>query len=143
VVFGLTVLAFGLRAYHRGEQPYWWDELLTVWVSETPVPVLLRTLNAATSNATDLNPPLFYVITHYWIQMFSPKEGDVRMLSALIGALTVPVIVLLGETLFSITVGFAAGLLFTLSPLAIYYGYQTRNYSLLAFLTALANPKNF
>lgn len=130
------MLAFGLRAYHRGVQPYWWDELLTVWVSEAPIPILLRTLNAATSNATDLNPPLFYLLTHLWMNVSSPKEGDVRLLSAVIGALTVPVIVLLGETLFSLTVGLAAGVLFALSPLAIYYGFQTRNYSLLTFLAA-------
>lgn len=134
----LTLFAFGLRAYHIGVQPYWWDELLTVWVSEAPIPTLLRTLNAATSNATDLNPPLFYLLTHGWIRAFSPKEGDVRLLSAVIGALTVPAIYLLGRTLFSVPVGLGAAFLFAVSPLGIYYGYQARDYSLLTFLAVAA-----
>src|SRR5690606_20414704 len=54
------------------------------------------------------------------------------------GVLTVAAVIALGRRLFGATAGALAGLMAALSPLAVYYGQETRMYALLGLCAALS-----
>jgi hypothetical protein len=62
---------------------------------------------------------------------------DVRLLSALLGAATIPVMYLIGKRLSGTVVGLAAAVFLAVSPFNIAYGQEARMYTLLTFNAAV------
>lgn len=65
--------------------PMWLDEALTVNIAKAPlhlIPHLLR---------DDGAPPLYYVLLHFWMEVFGTSDLGARSLSGVIGILTLPV----------------------------------------------------
>ena len=81
------------------------------------------------------NPPLFFMLTHFWIKFFGIEATSVRMLPLIFSALTAPFIYLIGKRFFNLKTGLVAALLFTFSSHSIYYAHETRVYSLFGLLT--------
>jgi uncharacterized membrane protein len=90
------------------------------------------------------HPPLSFVLTHFWLQLFPPVNGWVsvwaaRSLSALWGVAAVPAMFGWGWFTFrSRLVGHLAAVLMALSPFGIYLAQEARHYTL-AVLWVLAS----
>jgi len=86
----------------------------------------------------DQHPPLYYTLLHFWIKLTGDNPGDVRMLSAILGTLTIPVMFLLGRRLMGTTVGLLAALILALSPFHVRFAQETRMYTTLTLNASLA-----
>lgn len=97
------------------------------------------------------NPPLHFVLLHFWMKLFGNSVLSVRFLSVLFGALTVIPIFKIGKRYFSQNVGIVTALIFTLANIHIEEAHDARVYTLLVLLSTtlfylyfllLENPKN-
>ncbi|HNW71272.1 MAG TPA: glycosyltransferase family 39 protein [Bacteroidales bacterium] len=87
---------------------------------------------------TENNPPLHFLLLHYWIKAFGISPLSVRFLSVLFSALTAPVIYLIGQRFFSKQTGLIAGFVFTLSFFHMYFSHEARVYPVFVFLSSLS-----
>jgi len=129
----VTVLGFQLRTWEIGKKGLWLDEAFSVWLGWQPLRELL-----AWVVKIDQHPPLYYTLLHFWIKFTGDNPNDVRMLSAILGTLTIPVMFLLGRRLMGMTVGLLAALILALSPFHVRFAQETRMYTTLTLNASLA-----
>jgi mannosyltransferase len=126
----LIVTGIALRFYHLDFNSLWLDEAATLSLSN------VRVLDIWTRMASggEVNPPLFYILEHFMIQMFGTSEWVLRFLPAVFGVLTIPAIYLTGKEFWNKQVGLVAAGLVTFSPFLIYYSQEARAYSFVLLL---------
>jgi hypothetical protein len=129
----ITLVGGFLRVFMLGTKGMWLDETFSVWLANHSVPEMLHWMVRI-----DQHPPLYYLLLHYWIALHGDTPYDVRLLSALFGTVTIPVIYLIGKRLSGAVMGLAAAVFLALSPFNIYYAQETRMYTLLTFNAAVA-----
>lgn len=131
----LLLLFFGfiLRIHNLGKNSFWYDEIVHLKVSQYNVIDLL------TAKKFDFgDPPLYFVILHYWIKIFGTSEFSVRFPSLIFGVASVFFIYFLGKKLFNKEVGLVSALLMSISPLLIYYSQETRQVTLVVLLSIIS-----
>jgi uncharacterized membrane protein len=133
VVLGLMVLGAALRMLALDSKGLWLDEAFSVWLGNQSLGELFGWLVRV-----DQHPPLYYTLLHFWIGLFGDSAFAVRMLSALVGTLTIPVIYLLGKRLLGVSGGLLAAAVLTVSPFHVRFAQETRMYTLLTLNAALA-----
>jgi mannosyltransferase len=122
-----TAIAAYLRTRSIGGQ-FWMDEAITTGIATHPVsqiPGILR---------HDGNPPLYYMLLHFWMRAFGTSETATHSLSLLFGLLTVPAGMWAGWTLFGRRAGMMAALLFAFNAWFTTYAQETRMYELMGLL---------
>jgi mannosyltransferase len=129
----VTVIGFLLRVWEIGAKGLWLDEAFSVWLSWQPLGELLSWVVKI-----DQHPPLYYALLHFWMKVAGDNPNDVRMLSAILGTLTIPVMFLLGRRLMGTTVGLLAALILALSPFHVRFAQETRMYTTLTLNASLA-----
>lgn len=137
LVGAATLLGAAVRLYGREAHPFWWDELLAVWIAGSDSATLVRTLASPAAPASDFTPPLFYSLLHVWQGFFGQGEGAARLLTVAFGVSTIPALHLLAKRLWNTGAGLAAAFLLAVSMTAVSFSQQVRAYSLLALLTVL------
>src|SRR6266508_4170772 len=125
-VTGIVVLGIALRLYSPSK--LWLDEALSVNVSKLSLGDLFEALRH------DGHPPLYYVLLHYWMQLFGEGDIAVRALSAIFGIATLPLAWLAGRRLAGVSGGRWALVIVALSPYCVRYSTETRMYSLVMLL---------
>jgi hypothetical protein len=88
--------------------------------------------------SVDQHPPLYYTLLHCWVQVLGDSQASVRALSALFGALTIPVAYLLGRRLVDEKVGLVSALVLAISPFHVRFAQEARMYTLLTLSGSLA-----
>jgi hypothetical protein len=130
----ITILGWFLRTYQLGSKGLWLDEAFSVWLGEQTIPRLLEWILKV-----DQHPPLYYSLLNIWIHLTGNSSPEnVRLLSAIFGTLTIPVIYLIGKRLSGDTMGLAAALILALSPFHVRFAQETRMYTLLTLNASLA-----
>lgn len=124
------VVAIGVVLRFWTRSALWLDEALTVDIAKLP----LHKLHAALRQ--DGAPPLYYVLLHFWMKVFGDSDLGVRSLSGVISVITLPVAWLAGRT-YGRHSAWGVLVLVASAPFAIYYGTESRMYSLVMLLTAL------
>lgn len=119
------LLALGLRLFHLGNQNLWFDEQLTVTVSQAEEKDLLKMLELESNK-----PPLYFLFMHYWLKG-GTSEFWIRLPSAICGALTCLLALVLGNELIGKNQGWILGLLLAVAPFHVYYSQEARMYALL------------
>ncbi|HEX4019466.1 MAG TPA: glycosyltransferase family 39 protein [Frankiaceae bacterium] len=122
----------------------WLDEALTVEISGRHLPQLFGALRH------DGSPPLYYLLLHYWMDLFGQSDVAVRALSGVLSLAALPLAWFAGRRVARVAASFghiephavdrtgtAVLLLFATSPYMIRYGTETRMYSLVVFLVLL------
>ena len=132
LLVGLLIAAFGLRVHRLGDKSVWWDEGLAAWTA--------RDTLAATAHWTahDVHPPLYFWLLHFWRLASGDSEFSLRLLSVLIGVMTVAAAYLLGKVVGRRGVGLLTALLMAISRFDIAWSQEMRMYALSALLGALA-----
>jgi uncharacterized membrane protein len=154
------IIGISLRLTNLTAKPPWTDEFstlvfslgntfLSVPLDQAIAPdILLQPLqsNPAASIGgvvhnlvtQDTHPPLYFVLAHLWMKLFSPEGGLVslfgaRSLPAIIGAASIPCIYILCRVAFrSPLVGHLAAAMMSVSPYGIFLSQEARHYSLAA-----------
>jgi 4-amino-4-deoxy-L-arabinose transferase-like glycosyltransferase len=128
---GLLVIiyvAFMLRVIRLDFQPLWWDEGWTLYFATADIPTMIA------RTAIDIHPPFYYLILHLWTLVAGSSAISVRLFSAFVGIVSIPLIFLVGRRLFGVRVGIIAALAMALAPLHIYYSQESRMYALATLL---------
>jgi mannosyltransferase len=128
----ITLLGGFLRFYWIGSQGLWLDEAFSVWMGRQPIGEMLSWLVRI-----DQHPPFYYLLLHFWMAL-GDDASTVRVLSALLGTLVIPVIYLLGRRLADWKVGLLAALILAVSPFHVRFAQEARMYALLALNASLA-----
>ncbi|HZX62210.1 MAG TPA: glycosyltransferase family 39 protein, partial [Bacteroidales bacterium] len=132
IPIGLILLNFILKIFFLGSRDIAMDEPFTIFYSQVGFPALFEMLK------TENNPPLFFLLLHFWIKVFSISAFSVRFLPFLFSTLTAPVIYLTGKRFFSVQSGILASLIFTFSNYHLAFSHEARVYPLFALLTCLS-----
>ncbi|MEG3977073.1 glycosyltransferase family 39 protein [Microcoleus sp. herbarium8] len=152
-----TAIALMLRFANLDLKPLWTDEFSTLVFSlgnsfrgvpidrAIDLPTLLQPLqfrpDAGIGDVLNHlllesnHPPVYFMLAHWWMQLFGPTEDSLvwigRSLPALLGAISVPAIYLLGKFAFnSRLVGQCAAAMMAVSPYGIYLAQEARHYTL-------------
>ncbi|PKN93704.1 MAG: hypothetical protein CVU44_07770 [Chloroflexi bacterium HGW-Chloroflexi-6] len=133
VITFITLFGAWLRVLLLANKGMWLDETFSVWLASHTLGDLLQW-----TIKIDPHPPLYYLLLHYWIAYFGDTPYYVRLLSALFGAGTIPIIYLIGKRISGDVVGWAAAVFLALSPFNIYFAQETRMYTLLTFNATVA-----
>jgi mannosyltransferase len=128
----LLALGLAIRFWHYTTANISMDEPFTLFHSQKPIAELLDLFRH------ENNPPLFFLIMHYWIGMFGLEPEYVRIVPVVISAITTPIIYIFGKKHFTKTTGIAAALLFLFSDLHQYHAHDVRAYSLFTLLAVLS-----
>lgn len=115
-------------------QSFWRDEAFSYLLAkQNMINILLLT-------AKDFNPPLYYLLLHWWMIFFGSSEMAIRTLSFVFFLVTLYIIGLFFIEIFKISIKktFIYLLLFVLNPVLHYYAFEARMYSLFAFLASLS-----
>ncbi|MBK7894205.1 MAG: hypothetical protein IPJ90_04815 [Anaerolineaceae bacterium] len=137
------LLAFGLRVHNLEAQSFWNDEGNSARLSERSVALIIE------GTASDIHPPLYYLLLNQWRKLVGDSEFGLRSLSLFAGLLVVPLTFVLGNFFDakaqrgkgqkgSWLLGLAAAALIAINPGMIYYSQEVRMYALLGLWAVLA-----
>ena len=116
-----------LRFYHLGANSLWIDEFATLDIARhslTDIPRL--------SSSENFIPPLYFVLVHSVLRVLGDSEVSLRLLSALAGIGTIPIVWLLTAVIArDRTVAHVAAGLLAANPLHLWYSQEARPYALL------------
>lgn len=128
IVVGLIVRLISLN------QSLWLDEAINILaVKNFSLPGLITQYAIA-----DFHPPGWFIILWFWGKAFGYSEIAMRIPSVFFGVITIYVVYLIGEKLFSKKLGLVAALLLSINPLHIYYSQEARMYSMAALAVAVS-----
>lgn len=148
----ILVLATFLRFHLLGNQSFWNDEGNSARLSERSITAIIE------GTASDVHPPLYYLMLRGWRELVGETEFGLRSLSVFAGLLAVSAAMAIGKVLSGKTkedtggrIGSRStaedglmtrvvmiGLFVTVNPALVYYSQEARMYSLLALITLLA-----
>jgi uncharacterized membrane protein len=126
-VFMLVLVALALRAYHIDTESLWLDETASVWIASRPLGTVL--------GGELTNPPLYYLLLHFWIGIFGTAEAAIRWLSVWPSVAAIVVSYVLARRLYGHRTAIVAAGLMAISPYQIYYAQEARAFALLLFLS--------
>ena len=127
-VAALAVGALGLRVVLLRRHPFWFDEAFSLMLI-TYVPVR--------GWRFDVHPPLYYALLWAWSRL-STTDAWLRLLSALLGAATIPAVYALGKRLLGRAGGLWAAAFLAVTWFHVWYSREARMYPLLVLGFALA-----
>ena len=109
-------------------QSVWRDEAFSVFIANNSFSEIIRLTSG------DFNPPLYYFLLHFWLTLFGTDEIVLRLLSwvAFLG-LCALAYVFTHAVYKNKTLSLIALLLTFTNPMLVYFAFELRMYSLLAF----------
>lgn len=107
------------------------DEPFSIYHSQKSITGIFQLLK------TENNPPLFFIILHYWIDIFGIDEFSVRLPSVIFSSLSSVLIFIIGNKYFSFRIGIISSLLFSSSTLQMFYAHDARVYALFFALSCI------
>jgi len=128
-----------LRLAYLGEPSLWWDEFITLGISQLSIGRMLHILTVVGPSdiGGEFFPPLYHLITHFVLSV-SHDDAVLRLLSVASGTASIAVLYGLVSEILSRRAGlFAAGLT-TFSVYQLHYSRELRPYSLFMLLALLS-----
>ena len=132
ISLGLLFLNIALKLPFIGAGDISLDEPFTLFHAQKSIPEIFEMLK------NENNPPLMFLLVHYWINWWGIEKIAVRVLPFLFSVMTAPVLFLLGRKALNNRVGIILALLFTFSNYHLFFAHEVRAYSLFALLTVLS-----
>jgi mannosyltransferase len=133
VLLGVFFLGTALRLYQLDADSFWSDEIVTARTSQMSIPSIIHH-----QHERALNPPLTFIVTHFFFECYGESEFTARLPAALLGMLSVLLIYRVGDTLYTPREGIIAAFLLAVSAHHIKYSQEARPYALMMFLALLS-----
>lgn len=133
VLLAVLLVGGAVRVYHLSWASLWFDEAFSVRVSSMSFAGMMQEILH-----TDFNPPLHFIILHFWMKVFGSSEASIRFVSLIFGVAALFMMYQMGKYLFNREIGIVSALLLALSRPNIYYSQEARGYSLMLFLTLVS-----
>ncbi|MDD3275099.1 MAG: glycosyltransferase family 39 protein [Candidatus Omnitrophica bacterium] len=127
VIGSVIFLGALLRLFRLSHSNLWFDEAYAVVLISREV-----------FKFTDLFL-LFYTLLHQWILLFGSSEFSLRLLPALFGIGSIPLIYLIGCRLFDKRVGLVSAAILAFSPFQLWYSQEVQPYSASVFFALLVS----
>ena len=119
-------------------QSFWRDEVYSVFMASRSVGFIV--------NHSSIEPPLYYLLLHFWMKIFGQSEIAVRSLSLLAFAIATVIVIVWSEKLFKKHwLSWWLPVFFFFNPMLLYYGMEARTYGwymLFAVLSLWAYTEN-
>lgn len=110
-------------------QSVWRDEAFSYFMAKPNIfKIIINTAN-------DFNPPLYYILLHFWMRIFGTTDVNLRFLSFLPHVASVYLAYLLATKVFSKKFAFFTTIFTFFNPMLLYYAFEIRMYSFYAFFT--------
>lgn len=119
----LLSLAAALRVWKLGDKNLWLDESLSWEIATGSVRQILW------SSATDIHPPLYYVLLKLWIAMWGDSLAAMRSLSVIASVVALYLLFRLVNGVMPTGVCFAVVLWCAVSPHEVHYAQEVRMYA--------------
>ena len=132
VLILILLLSVIVRLYGITNENIWLDEAISIRFADRS---LSDTIYA---NSNENTPPLFDLLLNLWMRLFGHSAISVRLLSLIIGTISVFMIYKLGKLLYSENIGLISAFILSISSFNIYYSQEARSYSLLALMSILS-----
>lgn len=132
--FLILSLAIFLRFYCLGSESIWLDESISI---ENANLSFLAMLEGVINN--DGSPPLYFSLLWLWVRIFGSSEFAVRLLSALLGIISVFLMYRLGKLLLSEKEALLGVFIFTIGKPMIWMSQEARMYSLFIMLVLISS----
>jgi len=115
-------------------ESFWRDEAFTYLLSKKNV------IDLISLTARDFNPPLYYLVIHFWMKVFGASEIALRSISFVFYWMTIYCVFLFLTNVMKIHTRrrWLYLLLIALNPILLYYAFEARMYTMLAFFAALS-----
>ncbi|MFL5861279.1 MAG: glycosyltransferase family 39 protein [Solirubrobacteraceae bacterium] len=132
-VAALTLFALALR-FSQIRQGLFGDE---VWTYQDILGCSLGEVLTTVHTGGENSPPLFFVLAYATGKLGDPSVW-IRLPSIVLGALTIPLVYLIGRETVGRAQGVLAAALLAFSPFSLFYGVEARPYATMAFFVALS-----
>lgn len=145
LAFVIFTCYLGLSMFKIGQNSLWYDEIYSIDIAKNSIREIIKNYIKE-----DVNPPLYLIILHYWMNLFGESETALRSLSAVSVSLASAVFFLFANRFFNWQTAIFSVLLFFTSNEIYYYSEEGRTYgliilfctlSLYAFMSFIDNPK--
>lgn len=127
----IILLGAALRFFDLSGESLWHDEAVTYNVAGQSFYELISWI----IHTNDNNPPLYYLLMHFWVSIFGHSEFSLRFPSVIFGTGSIFMIYMVGGLILRRPAPLIAALILSVSVFNIEYSQEARAYSLLAFLT--------
>ena len=124
----LVLFAFALRIYRLDYQSIWRDEGVSLHLAASSIPTILA------NRASDVHPPLYFVLLHFWTRLAGFSELSARIFSLFFSVLLVPSLYSVVRKMFGTTTALATIAIAAFSPLYVVYSQEVRTYAMLPLL---------
>lgn len=102
-------------------QSLWRDEAYSILSAQHSLEFLLTKIT--------LEPPLYYILLHFWMKIFGTSEIATRMLSFVGFSLATGIVIYWAEKIYKKHwLSWYLPLFFFLNPMLLYYGFEVRTY---------------
>ena len=125
ILISLTTV---LRIHNLGYKSIWYDEAMTYFISSLG----MKSLKLI---STETAQPLYFLIMAPFVKLLGGNEFGLRLISVILGILSIAVFYILIAKYHSFKLAFYSGILLTLSPFHIWYSQEARCYTLFLTLT--------
>jgi uncharacterized membrane protein len=140
LTIALTLAGLALRLLDLGSRPLWLDEAFSAWFSDRSFHYLWHVLPTY-----EAHPPFFYSVLRLWRLLVGPDYTLMRGLSAVLGTLTIPIVIGIvfeqerqAPTEHPMLRAAMAGFLTACSPMFMVISQEARPYPLLTFAYSIA-----
>ena len=113
-------------------QSVWRDEAFSYFMARPGVIEIIQ------NTANDFNPPLYYILLHFWIFIAGHSDILLRLLSFVFHLIGVNYAYLLGREMKSKNWAYFLALFYFLNPMLLFYSFEMRMYSLFAATSTAA-----
>jgi hypothetical protein len=124
----ITMIAGILRFYQLGEWSFWIDEIATINRAQTPLGELFTSGHIGLTN----------ILTNITLNSFGVSEWSSRLVPALMGIITIPIVYFPIKAVFEAKTALIAVLLIAISPWHLFWSQSARFYTTLMLFYFLA-----
>ena len=133
ILFIIFAANFILRLILISDSNLWYDEVFSVYQSQKDISLIKEI------SRSDIAPPFYYYILHFWMQLFGIGENSVRILSILFMSIAAAFLFFMAYKYFGFDTAIFTSVLFFSSNQIFFYAQEARTYSLLILLAIVSS----